>query len=1163
MNFCDTYANRTLFCDHWEFYKAPFGAEYSDDYAFESVDLPHDWLIWDTTNLYETSTGWYRKHFFYRKKEGIRTSIRFDGVYMDTTVYVNGTVAGEWKYGYSTFQFDLTDLLIDGENKITVRVNHHAPNSRWYSGAGIYRNVWLCETPDIHFGNDGIYISTEQKDGRWLTLVTSEVLRPLGTQTSGILVKQTILDREQTPVATCESEICAADISCIPSEVQENGFSYALTTQTLPVSAPTLWDVDDPYLYTLVSEIIVEGDVIARVKNNFGFRTIEFTTDAGFFLNGRHLKLHGSCEHHDNGCLGAVVNKTALRRRFQKLQEMGINAIRTSHNMPCEEFMELADEMGLLVLSEGFDMWERPKTDYDYARFFDEWVSRDVASWIRRDRNHPSIIGWSIGNEIFDTHADERGQEVTSLLKRLVRLHDDRANGYVTFGSNYMQWENGQKCADILKLAGYNYGERLYEEHHKKHPDWMIYGSETASVVQSRGIYHFPLSKTILADDDEQCSSIGNSCTGWGAKNSEECIIKDRDAEYCAGQFIWTGFDYIGEPTPYSTKNSYFGQYDTAGFPKDSAYVFRAEWTDYRKNPFVHIFPYWDFNEGQPIDVRVCSNAPRVELFLNGSSMGAFDIDHAHGKKLTADYVIPYHEGELTAVAYDENGAVIARDTVRSFGDTANLVLTPDKTELSADGSDLIYLEISAVDANGTFCANANNRVNVTVEGAGRLMGLDNGDSTDYDQYKGTSRRLFSGKMLAVIGASSQTGDIQVTVSSPGLPDNTLLLHAVPASYVNGTSSNKTVSFAKTECGRTDDVPVRKIALWADKLAFSEEVREITIRPVVSPANADYADAIEFRVTNATGIPTNIAECIVNEDKTVTVKAKGDGSFYLRALCKNGTDHYHILSTLPFEANGLGSALTNPYEFVPGGLFTRGSENLSNGINRGVGFAMGGVSSWAVYDNIDFGAVGSDTLTVPIWANTLDPVEIRFYDGVPGEDGTLLGSFSYHKQPEWMVFKPETFKLSKVLRGIQTFCIETDCGFQVSGFSFAQRHREFMANNAADAANIYGDKFTVHSEDVTEIGNNVMLDFGEFDFTEREPKKLIISGKSPLPLNSIHLILSGSDGTENRILCEFRTDDADTYVERTFDLADIHGKQKVSFAFLPGSNFDFSYFRFE
>ncbi|MGN0553864.1 MAG: glycoside hydrolase family 2 TIM barrel-domain containing protein [Oscillospiraceae bacterium] len=1162
MNLCETYTNRTLFCNGWEFCKAAFGSDYSDSFDFKAVDLPHDWLIYNTNDLYETSTGWYRKSFYYAKKEGIRTYIRFDGVYMDSSVYVNGEKAGEWKYGYSAFMFDITDMIKDGENIITVRVDHHAPNSRWYSGAGIYRKVWLCESPEIRFGNDGIYISTAQHGNLWKVSVTSEILRPENTPVAGIRLKNTILDISGCIVSSCESDVCAADISCIPRAVRVGGAAYSLTTQIMNVDSPQLWDIDEPYLYTMVSEIIVNNDIIQRISQKFGFRTIEFTADHGFFLNGRNIKLHGSCEHHDNGCLGAVSNIAALRRRFKKLREMGVNAIRTSHNMPAEELMELADETGMLILSEGFDMWERSKTDYDYARFFDEWAEKDVASWIRRDRNHPSIIGWSIGNEIFDTHADERGQEVTSMLKRLVMLHDPNGNGYVTFGSNYMQWENGQKCGDILKLVGYNYGERLYHEHHKAHPDWMIYGSETASVVQSRGIYHFPLSKTVLADDDEQCSSLGNSCTGWGAKNTEECIIKDRDAQFCAGQFIWTGFDYIGEPTPYSTKNSYFGQYDTAGFPKDSAYVFRAEWTDYKKSPFVHIFPYWDFNEGMPIDVRVCSNAPRVELFFNGISMGAFDIDHLHGNKLTADYIIPYEKVELKAVAYDENGNIIAEDIQRSFGDAARLEISADKTEIKADGSDLIYLEISAVDENGTFCANANNRVNVSVEGAGRLMGLDNGDSTDYDQYKGTSRRLFSGKMLAVIGSSDVTGDIKVTLTSPCLPDSVITLKAVSGEYISGTASSENVTFAETECGRADEIPVRKIELCAKHLIFSENMREMTVTSKVYPAGSDYANEIEYKVTNETGIPTNLAVCTDNADGTVTLKALGDGSFYLRALCKNGTERYHIMSVLKFTAEGLGNALTDPYSYVSGGLYTRASDNICSGIGKGVGFAMGKVSSWAAYDNVDFGASGSDTVTVYVWANTLDPVDIRFYDGIPNEGGKLLGSYEYHKQPEWMVFKEETYKLPTRLKGIRTFCIETDCGFQLSGFEFTKASREFSVNYAAEAEHIYGDKFAVEEKAVTGIGNNVMLDFGEFDFTSEQPRRIIISGKSPLPLNSIHLILNGNDG-EKRILCEFNTDTDTEYSGRIFDVTDINGKQTVSFAFLPGSNFDFEYFRFE
>lgn len=1155
MAFCDSYNNRALFCDGWEFCKTSFGTESPDGLDFAPVDIPHDWLIGNTNDLYSTSTGWYRKRFVYRRKPGIRTAIRFDGVYMDSTVYVNGEKAGEWKYGYSAFRHDISALLRDGENVITVRVDHRAPNSRWYSGAGIFRDVWLCEYPDIHFGNDGVYLSAKPVEGCWELTVQSEVVRPEGTPVAGLRVRTSLLDREGNTVASAESDACAADISCIPAAVREPGAAYSLTRQVIRVDSPRRWDIDDPYLYNAVSELISGGDVIQRTASRFGFRTVEFTADHGFFLNGRHVKLHGSCEHHDNGCLGAVFNIEALRRRFVKLREMGVNAIRTSHNMPAEGFMQLADETGMLVLSEGFDMWERCKTDYDYARFFDEWVERDVASWVRRDRNCPSIIGWSVGNEIFDTHADERGQEVTSMLRRLVESHDPLHNGYATFGSNFMQWENGQKCGDILKLVGYNYGERLYHEHHEKHPDWLIYGSETASVVQSRGIYHFPLSQTVLADDDEQCSSLGNSCTGWGAKNTEECIIRDRDAEFCAGQFIWTGFDYIGEPTPYSTKNSYFGQYDTAGFPKDSAYVFRAEWTDYHKAPFVHIFPHWDFNPGQTVDVRVCSNAPRVELFLNGDSMGAFDIDHAHGEKLTADYSIAYAPGVLKALAYDEGGRVIAEDITRSFGDAARLEVSADKSVVRADGRDIAYIEVSALDSDGNFCANAGNRVNVTVEGAGRLLGLDNGDSTDYDQYKGTSRRLFSGKMLAVIGSVRESGGITVRFTSPGLPDSVIRLDSVPAAEIPGASCSERVSAAPTECGRTDEIPVRKIELRADRLLFTEDCREIRVTPVIFPANADYADDIEYRITTETGIVTGAAEFTQEPDGAVTVRAKGDGIFCLRAMCRNGTGKYHILSVLPFRAEGLGSAVTDPYTFVPGGLYTRASDNLCQGVNKGICFGFG-ASSWAAFDNVDFGS-GADSVTVPIWANTLDPVKIRFYDGIPGE-GRLLGEYTYHKQPEWMVFKPETFRLPEILRGIHTFTIETDFGCQVSGFQFERLHREFTENCAADAERIYGDKFTVEGREVTGIGNNVVLEFGEFDFSEEQPAYIVIKGRSALPLNSIHLMLDSGE----RVLCEFRTEGAEDYVERSFGLSGISGKRKISFTFLPGSDFDFRSFRF-
>ena len=1141
-----------LFCDNWEFSKNSFGTEYTDALDFKCVDIPHDWLIYNTKNLYETSTGWYRKHLTYEKSEEC-VSLRFEGVYMDSKVYVNGTLAGEWKYGYSTFEFDITKLLVEGDNLITVRVDHREPNSRWYSGAGIYRNVWLKTYPKSHLVADGVYISAEV-DGK--VIVTAEVARPEGVTVAGLSVRHRIFDGEKE-VAWVENACCAFDKSCMPKTVVQESCAYSVNTDYLQVENPVLWDIENPKCYTCVTELVKDGAVIDSEETVFGFRKAVFTTDKGFFLNDKHVKLHGSCEHHDLGALGAAMHKPALRRKLESLRVMGVNAIRTSHNMPAVELMELADEMGFLILSEGFDMWELPKTTYDYARFFPEWVDKDVASWVRRDRNHPSLIGWSIGNEIYDTHVSERGQEVTSMLMKLVREHDPRANGYVTIGSNYMQSENAQKCADIVKLAGYNYAERLYEEQHAAHPDWMIYGSETASVIQSRGIYHFPLSQSMLANDDEQCSSLGNCTTGWGAKNTEFCIIKDRDAEFCAGQFIWTGFDYIGEPTPYSTKNSYFGQIDTAGFPKDSAYVFRAEWTDYKKSPFVHIFPYWDFNEGQDIDVRVTSNAPMVALFFNGEKMGEKEIDHLHGQELTLDVILPFKQGELCAVAYDESGEEIARDYRKSFGDTAKLTLTPDKTVLKADGEDLLFIDISALDEAGEFVANANNRVFVSVTGAGRLVGLDNGDSTDYEQYKGTSRRLFSGKLLAIVAAKTEEGAINVIVTSPGLPESTLALQAEKANVRQGISAWEENKETEADCPDVwNDIPVRKIALSGESTVFTKDCIEKQFKVALCPVDTTYANEIEYRITTVLGIVSNLAEIISVENDVITVRCMGDGEFYLRALCKNGTDKYHIISTLKLCGEGIGSAVFNPYELVLGGLHTQASENIGNGIQHGAKFAW--ENSWLAFENVDFGKVGGDTITFPIFANCTNAVGIRVYDGIPGQGGEVIGEFSYQKKSIWLTYIPETYKLTKVLKGVHTIALESSDGYDIQGFFFEERKKEFAELFATDNDKIYGDKFTVETDAVTGIGNNVILEFGEFDFSMEQPKGIVITGKSGLPMNSINVLVKGD--TENRFTVEFAG--AAEYTEREFALEGIQGKCQISFGFLPGSDFDFKSFRF-
>jgi len=1161
-----------LLCDGWEFSKNPYGTEYSDLLTWENIDIPHDWLIYDTKNLYETSTGWYRKSLQWSLQENECVFLRFEGVYMDSRVYVNGQQAGEWKYGYSTFEFDITEFLCEGGNLIRVRVDYHEPNSRWYSGAGIYRRVWLKTCPDTHLTADGVYISAAA-DGT--VTVTAETERPADVPVCELSVCHQIYDGE-TLLAQTKRPCSAADSSCIPELVRREGWKYAVNCVQIKIEKPVLWDIDNPKRYRMVTELLRNGQVIDAREDRFGFRKIEFTPEGGFFLNGRHLKIQGCCEHHDLGALGAAVNRAAIERKFKILRSMGVNAVRTSHNMPAVEFMELADEMGFLILSEGFDMWEKPKTEYDYARFFPEWVSKDVASWIRRDRNHPSVIGWSIGNEIYDTHAGERGQEIASMLCALVREHDPRGNGYVTIGSNYMQGENAQKCADIVKLAGYNYAERLYKEHHEKYPDWMIYGSETASVLQSRGIYHFPLSKETLADDDEQCSGLGNCATGWGAKNTESCIIADRDTEFSAGQFIWTGFDYIGEPTPYATKNSYFGQFDTAGFPKDSAFVFRAGWTDYKVSPFVHIFPYWDFTEGEEIDVRVASNAPEVELFFQGRSVGRKKLDHVHGTELTLDVKISYEAGELCAVAYDENGNEIARDVKKSFGDTAYLELTPDKTVLNADGNDLIFLDISAYDRDGEFVANANNRVFVNVSGAGRLIGLDNGDSTDYEQYKGTSRRLFSGKLLAVIAAKRQTGEIAVRVTSPTLPAKELRLNAAAENklqdtqeiFEDGRKSQEGIrehgisplqenKACAPDCVNAEnDIPVRKIAFVSESKIFTKDRRDICFQTVVSPANASYAGEIEYRITTVLGIESNLARIESADGGKVLVHCLGDGEFYLRALCKNGTDRYHILSQIRLQGEGIGAAVFNPYQLVVGGLFTVSSGNISNAFAHGASFAR--ENSWFGFERVDFGTVGSDTVTVPVFANCDHPVRLRFYDGIPGEGGERIGDFGYHKKPVWLTYIPETYRLSKVLKGLHTIVMESADGFQIQGFSFEKREKEFLEMNAADNEKLYGDQYTVEEDAITGIGNNVMLEFGEFDFEKERPAALEITGRSALPQNSIHMIFDGEES--KRIILEF--EGSEDYTTRTFGLEGIFGRGKVSFVFLPGSCFDFKSFRF-
>ncbi|MBQ7956002.1 MAG: DUF4982 domain-containing protein [Lachnospiraceae bacterium] len=1164
-----------LFNDGWEFAKTVLGTEIEDltkeGISFEPVDLPHDWLIYNTKDLYEDGTGWYRRRYHAQEISG-HVMLRFDGVYMDSTVYVNGQKAGDWKYGYSAFEFEITHLLKTGDNEILVQVRHQSPNSRWYSGAGIYRNVWLKQLPESYLVSDGVYI-TPRRDGSdgqenlWNVGVDVELYWQGEKKMAELCCRIYRADKEGKPCGDVVATGCVTDI-----------WGKEKVHLDMALDNPQVWDLENPALYVMEVCLKAEDQKEDVQQVTFGCKSVEFSPEKGFLLNGRKVKLNGVCEHHDLGCLGAAYSQAAMRRKLVTLGKMGVNAIRTSHNMPAAEFMDLADQMGFLVVSEAFDMWEKSKTQYDYARFFKEWAAKDVASWVRRDRNHPSLIMWSIGNEIYDTHADEHGQEITRMLKELVESHDPLGNGAVTIGSNYMPWENAQKCADILKMAGYNYAERYYEKHHEQYPDWVIYGSETSSVVQSRGVYHFPLEQPILTDDDEQCSSLGNSTTSWGAKSAEFCIYADRDAKFSMGQFIWTGHDYIGEPTPYQTKNSYFGQIDTAGFPKDSYYIYQAEWTDYKKAPMVHLFPYWDFNEGQMIDLRACTNASSVEIFLNDKSLGVTHIDHEKGQDLVAHVKVPYEKGTIRAVAYDETGKAIAEDIHKSFGESSRITLKADRMWMRADGEDMIFVEIGMLDKDGNPVENASDYVDVWVTGAGRLLGLDNGDSTDYDQYKGTCRKLFNGKLLAVIGAGVVPGAVGITVTDIGEKEKiapaSLAVQAVAAEVREGVSANTRNQKMPLVIGSEDQITVRKIEIVSPAgQNFGEGREEIEVCAYLHPADVTVKD-VEWSVVNDAGIPTNLAEIEllplgeeeISDDTRVLagkvrIKALGDGHFRVRCISRDGSEKVRQISELELTAEGLGQAFINPYEFVVGGLYSDSKGDVSGYNERGVGTGREG-ETWIGYSNVDFGDYGSDEISIPIFAMNDDPYGLQIWEGMPDEEGSrLLADVVYQMPCIWDVYQTVTYKLSRRVRGIKTICFVTkDQKFFIKGFSFKKYNKAFEQLQALECNRIYGDTYKKVTDAVEGIGNNVSLEYENMDFGENGISKITICGKTPLENNTIHIRFFGEDGQGVNQLVEFPG--AAEYEEHTFELAPVLGKKKVVFVFLPGCDFDFKWFRF-
>lgn len=1131
-------AQNILFNDGWQFCLCDIGTELSalPGRHWYDVELPHDWLINDTSKLYETGEGWYRRSLTCSAEQlSGRVLLNFDGVYMNSTLFVNGKEVGSWTYGYSAFEHDITDFLHEGENELLLRVSHQSPNTRWYSGAGFFRDVMLKLRPAAYIGTNGVYIhSAPQPEGGWTTEVETDVVG----EASDIRMLLEVFDP------------AGASMGGYGLEAHFDG-GHEKFTASFNSTDPELWSVDDPMLYTLKISLYSGSELLDCVNETFGYRTAEFDPDRGFLLNGEPVKLHGVCMHHDLGALGSALNEAALARQLRIMKEMGVNAIRTSHNMPARQLVQLCDEMGLLVDSEAFDMWEKPKTEFDNHRFFTEHAERDVRSWIERDRNHPCIIMWSIGNEINDT-IDPHGLDITKRLYEYVLKYDPKGNAAPTIGSNYMGDENAQKCSDVVKLAGYNYSEYLYDEHHAKYPGWVIYGSETASAVRSRGIYRFPAELPLLTGEDCQCSSLDNSVVGWGSSAMKSWRL-DRDCPFCCGQFIWTGFDYIGEPTPYNTKNSYFGIVDTAGFPKDIYYFYQSVWVSPEQKKVLHIVPsYWDFIPGQEIDVLIYSNARDMELFLNGKSIGSHVMELETSQDMRAHFKVPFEPGVLRVVGHFADGSECS-EVLHTPSDPAAVVLTSDKETLLADGRDIAFVEISTVDVNGIPVGNARNLIRVEVSGAGRLVGLDNGDSTDYDSYKGDNRRLFSGKLLAMIESTLEPGEITVRAYSEGLENDELRLVSENCGEVSGVSVVTENKFPAVCRAYTGEVPARLLLPEVDVNSFDPERRSAEIHAKLLPENCTYDD-ISWSVVRRNGVESSLAQ-VEGSGRSAVVTAKGDGEFFVRAMVHNGAEHPQVIADIPFTAEGLGAAVRDAYSFISAS--TLDSSNVPTNIIEDGALSNFDGRTVMTYSDIDFGKTGSQIISLSVGTCFDMPVEV--WEGTP-DDGKLICRVDFGNNGHWCGFAGQDFALAERLTGVRTISVVIDSRVIFGGFSFVPIERAYDTNWVGEADSVYGDDYRIDGRRVADIGNNVIINYEGLDFGEDGSEALIISGETGNPMNQIQLRYTPAGGAQKTVLLEFQQDGGR---EQRFDIPKLSGLNDVSFVFMPGSRFDFDWFRFE
>ena len=801
----DALRERIDFNEGWRFCLGD-GPEYADagfvDEGWHVLNLPHDWAIeGDFSKDNPSGTGggalpggigWYRKTFVPEKSDSDKKfRIVFDGVYMNSEVFLNGISLGDRPYGYITFSYDLTPHLKWGEeNVLAVRVdNSEQPNSRWYSGCGIYRNVWLVKTGAVHVGEWGTYVTTPVVNESEAVVAVQTTVSNEDRKAARVIVRSSLYDAEKRCVAETDT-LC--DI---------NGTEDTIAVQELTVADPQLWDVDSPYLYTLVTELLDGERCIDRYETSVGIRSFSFDAKKGFSLNGKPMKINGVCMHHDLGCLGAAVNVRAIERQLQILKEMGCNGIRCSHNPPAPELLDLCDRMGFVVMDEAFDMWRKKKTAHDYSRYFNEWHERDLRDFILRDRNHPSIFMWSIGNEVLEqwSHADadtlsleeanlilnfghskemlakDGETSVNSLLTKkladIVKQLDPTRP--VTAGCNEPNPFNHLFRSGALDIIGYNYHNVNVPDVPENFPGKPFIITESNSALATRGYYRMPSDKMFawperwdkpFSDPSFSCSSYDNCHASWG-NTHEESIKLIRDNDFISGQYVWTGFDYIGEPTPYGwpARSSYFGIVDLAGFPKDVYYLYQSEWSD---KQVLHLFPHWNWKPGQTVDMWCYyNNADEVELFVNGKSQG---VKSKTEDCLHAMWRVTFEPGSVKVVAR-KDGKTVGEKEIRTAGEPAQIRLTPDRSQLTADGKDLSFIAVEILDKDGNLCPNADNLVNFNVKGDAFIAGVDNGSPISMERFKDNKRHAFYGKCLVVVQNKGKQGAVSVEAVSEGL----------------------------------------------------------------------------------------------------------------------------------------------------------------------------------------------------------------------------------------------------------------------------------------------------------------------------------------------------------------------------------------------------------